>query len=196
MRTLDETDLEILGLLVEDARRPYSDIAECVDVSAPTVSDRIDRLQELGVIESFTVDLDRTTFTDGVEVVIDVDLRVHTDERVVERFVAAEQVEHVFETADGRLVAIATVEPDRIRDLLAEAIDLELIDSYAVSVLTDHRWEPTVASRDLALTCEECSEPVTDDGVVLRFDDELYHFCSSSCRSNFEDRRVGLVESR
>ncbi|MFB6083699.1 MAG: Lrp/AsnC family transcriptional regulator, partial [Halorientalis sp.] len=47
MRGLDETDREILDILLSDGRRPYSDIAEAVDLSPPAVSDRIDRLQEL-----------------------------------------------------------------------------------------------------------------------------------------------------
>jgi DNA-binding Lrp family transcriptional regulator len=47
MRDLDETDLEILQLLLSDARRPYSDIAETVGLSAPAVSDRVSRLREI-----------------------------------------------------------------------------------------------------------------------------------------------------
>ncbi len=39
MRDLDETDLEILQLLMSNARRPYSDIADIVSLSAPAVSD-------------------------------------------------------------------------------------------------------------------------------------------------------------
>ncbi|MFC6725497.1 Lrp/AsnC family transcriptional regulator, partial [Halobium palmae] len=61
MRDLDDTDREILRLLLANARRPYSDIAEHVGLSAPAVSDRVERLQELGVVRGFTLDLDRST---------------------------------------------------------------------------------------------------------------------------------------
>ena len=50
MRDLDETDLEILQLLLSNARRPYSDIADVVGLSPPAVSDRVSRLQETGRI--------------------------------------------------------------------------------------------------------------------------------------------------
>lgn len=195
MRTLDETDLDILRLLVEDARRPYSDIAERVDVSAPTVSDRIDRLAELGVINGFTVDLDRTTFTDGIDVLIDVELRATMDDRLVDRVAAIDAVEHVFTTADARLLAVATVSVDRIRDVLAEGVDLELVDSYRVHLLEERRWQPTIGSAELTLTCDECDNTVTSEGVSLRLDDDLHHFCCTSCRSNFEERYVSLTES-
>ena len=45
MRELDETDVQILSLLAEDARRPYSDIGETVGLSGPAVSDRVTRLR-------------------------------------------------------------------------------------------------------------------------------------------------------
>ena len=40
MRDIDDTDRELLRLLLEDARRPYSELAEAVDLSPPAVSDR------------------------------------------------------------------------------------------------------------------------------------------------------------
>ncbi|MFC6754168.1 Lrp/AsnC family transcriptional regulator, partial [Halorubrum tibetense] len=74
MRTLDETDREILRLLLADARRPFSDIAERVDLSAPAVSDRVDRLREAGVIEGFTLRVDADGLSTGVEALVTLDV--------------------------------------------------------------------------------------------------------------------------
>lgn len=194
MRTLDETDLEILRLLVEDARRPYSEIADRVDVSPPTVSDRIDRLEELGIIERFTVDLDRSKFSDGVSVLLDVDLRANVDDRVTERFAALEPIEHVFRTADARVLATATVREGQVRSLLSNAVDLELVDSYRVHLLEERVWSPDIGDAQLALVCDECSNTVTSEGVSLRLDEQLYHFCCPTCRSSFEERYVTLAD--
>lgn len=195
MRTLDDTDLEILRLLIEDARRPYSEIAETVDVSPPTVSDRIDRLRELGVIERFTVEVDRSTVSGGVEVLADVSLRADADDRVVERCGSLEPVEHVFRTVDGRLFLTATVQPSQIGGLLGNALDPDLVEEYRVHLLEDRRWNPDVGDVDLALVCDECSNSVTSEGSSLRLDDTLYHFCCPTCRSRFEERYVSLAES-
>jgi len=46
MRGFDDTDRELLALLQEDARCPYSELADAVGLLAPAVSDRIERLQE------------------------------------------------------------------------------------------------------------------------------------------------------
>jgi Transcriptional regulators len=67
---LDETDIQILELLVEDARRSYTDIAQVVNLSPPAVSDRIDRLSESGVIRRFTVELDRSQLRAGVPLLV------------------------------------------------------------------------------------------------------------------------------
>jgi DNA-binding Lrp family transcriptional regulator len=48
MREPDETDLEIIELLMSDARQSWNDIAGTVDLSPPAVSDRVARLQEMG----------------------------------------------------------------------------------------------------------------------------------------------------
>jgi Lrp/AsnC family leucine-responsive transcriptional regulator len=55
---LDGTDREILDLLIEDARRRLGDIASRVNLSAPAVKRRIDRLEALGVIRGYTALVD------------------------------------------------------------------------------------------------------------------------------------------
>lgn len=55
---LDETDSALLAALAEDARRPVSELARLVGLSAPSTAERIRRLEAQGVIERFTVQLD------------------------------------------------------------------------------------------------------------------------------------------
>ncbi|MHC3438304.1 AsnC family transcriptional regulator [Natrialbaceae archaeon A-gly3] len=194
MSTLDETDLEILRLLVEDARRPYSDIAERVGRSAPTVSDRIDRLQELGVVKRFTVDLDRSTITDGIEVLLDLELAA-TAAGVSATLANAEWVEHVITTADGRVLAVATARPDQVRGHLTETIDTDCVDSYRVHLIEGRVWSPHVGEAELDLECAECGNAVTSDGFSSEIDGDRYHFCCPVCRSRFEERHAELSES-
>ncbi|HEY5810001.1 MAG TPA: Lrp/AsnC family transcriptional regulator [Povalibacter sp.] len=55
---IDETDQRILEILNADSRISLKDLAQRVDLSSPSVSERLRRLEERGVIRSFTVDLD------------------------------------------------------------------------------------------------------------------------------------------
>ncbi|MBU6997054.1 MAG: Lrp/AsnC family transcriptional regulator [Theionarchaea archaeon] len=74
---MDELDRDILRELREDARISFREIALKTNVSSQTVSDRIQKLMEKGVIKGFTVVIDQNaagypiTFT----VELDVDVR-------------------------------------------------------------------------------------------------------------------------
>lgn len=189
MRELDDTDRNILRLLLEDGRRPYSEIADEVGVSPPTVSDRVERLQALGVIDRFTLDLDRSRFDDGLELVLDVSLDPDVDPDVAERFAAIEEVERVYATADGRLAVIVVAEDPAVQSLLSSAVEMDAVERYEVSLLTETIRTPYVGEGTLDIDCRECGTPVDDDGVAMGHEGERHHFCTDGCRERFEDRR-------
>lgn len=51
---LDETDQQIVNLLIENARMSYSDIGEAVGLSRVAVKARISALEDRGIIEEYT----------------------------------------------------------------------------------------------------------------------------------------------
>ncbi|MCZ0735497.1 Lrp/AsnC family transcriptional regulator [Phreatobacter sp. AB_2022a] len=55
---IDDIDRRIVDILVDDARISLKDLAARVQLSAPSVSDRLRRLEDRGVIRAFTVDID------------------------------------------------------------------------------------------------------------------------------------------
>ena len=52
---LDEVDAQILGALVENARISLADLSRRVGLSSPSVSERVKRLEEAGVIQGYRV---------------------------------------------------------------------------------------------------------------------------------------------
>ncbi|WP_276302314.1 AsnC family transcriptional regulator [Halorussus lipolyticus] len=195
MRELDETDLEILQLLVADARRPYNEIADAVDLSPPTVSDRIERLKDLGVVRRFTVDLDRSLLADGVAVLVDLHVEPGRLSEIREGVEAIEGVEHVFVTADGHVIFHARLRGGAVEPLLADALDTEAVREYDVKLLEDSTWHPEPRGVEFALECDECGNSVTSEGESLRIDGELYQFCCTSCQSQFEEQYEELKEA-
>ena len=202
MRDLDETDLEILSLLAEDARRPFSEIGERVGLSGPAVSDRVTRLEETGVIQGFTVDVDRTKLRAGVPVLVDVELPVggaSSDgaaplDEARECARDADAVEHVFVTAEGDLRVYARVDGRTAREWVAGLFDGIAVDDYAVTLVDEFEWTPAIEGVEFALTCAECSNTVDSEGETARIDDEVYHFCCPSCLSRFRERYQRLEE--
>ncbi|MFB6164792.1 MAG: AsnC family transcriptional regulator [Haloarculaceae archaeon] len=194
MRGLDDTDREILSLLLEDSRRPYSDIADRVDLSPPAVSDRVDRLREIGLLRGFTVDVDRSMLREGVPVLVDVTVEPGRTPAVADALAELDAIEHCFTTADERVVFTATVPDADVRSLLAEAIDLGAVADYEVDLLTDAAWTPSLGDAELAPECAECGNTVTAEGETETLDGTVYQFCCPSCRSRFVDRYEQLAE--
>lgn len=62
---LDATDRRIIAELVEDARRSFATIGAAVNLSAPAVKRRVDRMRADGVLRGFTalVDADALGWT-------------------------------------------------------------------------------------------------------------------------------------
>lgn len=188
MSQLDETDAEILRLLVANARRPYSDIAEVVDLSAPAVRDRIDRLQEVGVIRGFTVDVDRSQLHTGVPVLVDVAVQAEAVDRARSDLMAADGVEHVFVTADAHVMFQANVPDGDVSAFLDAHVDTQHVRNYDVELLTNVDWAPQVAGAEFAVECVECGNTVTAEGETATIDGSRYDFCCGSCQDRFTDR--------
>ena len=55
---LDDLDRRIVEILVDDARISLKELAARVNLSSPSASERLRRLEERGVIRAFTVDVD------------------------------------------------------------------------------------------------------------------------------------------
>jgi Lrp/AsnC family leucine-responsive transcriptional regulator len=194
MPTLDDTDTRILSLLAEDARRPYSDIADEVDLSAPAVSDRITRLQEAGIVRRFTIDIDRSQLRSGVPVLVELSIRPGVLEDVRASIRSAEAVEHVFTTAGNDLVFSAHLEPTAVREEILNITDPSNVNEYAVRLLSESEWAPSVDGTEFALTCAECGNTVTSEGVVTHLDGTAYHFCCPSCEARFTDAYEEIQE--
>ncbi|PSP93965.1 ArsR family transcriptional regulator [Halobacteriales archaeon QS_4_62_28] len=187
MDTLDDTDRKILELLLEDARRPYSDIGDEVDLSGPAVSDRIERLQERGLLRRFTVELDRSMLRDGVSVVVDLTVDPDITQEVATRLTTVDAVEHVLRTVDARIVFTATIPEGDVTALLEEWDLLQYVETFDARILANSEWSPGIGSAELAPTCVECGNTVDEQGTSAVLDGTEYYFCCESCEATFRE---------
>ncbi|MEF8907341.1 MAG: AsnC family transcriptional regulator [Haloarculaceae archaeon] len=190
MRDLDETDLEILQLLLSDARRPYSDIGDVVGLSGPAVSDRVARLQEMGVIERFTLDVDRSQLRGGIPVLITLEAASAAPDlaSLKEPLLESGAVEHVFTTAQADLVVSARVPDNDIAGWLADTLDDGAVEDFEVTLLAGTDWTPELGGTEFALSCAQCGNTVDSEGTATRIDGKLYQFCCPSCEARFAEK--------
>ena len=196
MTELDETDFEILRLLLEDSRRSFRGIADEVNRSPPTVSNRVERLRELGVIRRFTLELDRTLLSGDDETLVVVETRPADAEDVSSRLESTEGVEHVFQTVESRVVAKAVLSPSEIHSLLKTALDEAQILDYRVESVLNSSWQPQLRAGDFDARCSVCGNTVTGEGETVEVGSgDLYHVCCASCAEKISEQYESLAES-
>lgn len=68
---VDEIDRRLVALLQEDAKQTLAEIGAQVNLSPPAVKRRIDRLERLGVIVRFTVEVDQAKLGHGIDAFVE-----------------------------------------------------------------------------------------------------------------------------
>ncbi|WP_122090838.1 AsnC family transcriptional regulator [Halalkalicoccus subterraneus] len=196
MRDLDETDLKILQLLMSNARQPYSNIADVVGLSAPAVSDRVARLQEIGIINRFTLDVDHSQLRKGIPVLLTLEAASNGPGVASIKDVLLDEgaVEHVFTTAEADLVVYARVPDNDVASWLGDTLEDGAITDFGVTLLAGADWSPDLGGTEFALTCAQCGNTVDSEGTATRIDGKLYQFCCPSCESRFGEKYEQLQQ--
>ena len=135
---MDELDREILDVLRRDARTPYTEIAERVGTSEGTVRNRVERMNETGVIERFTV----ATRTGNIKAMIEVgvDVAVDTTE-VADRMAEWDEVDFVWQVSGEEDVVLIVDAADTrgVNELITQARDMDEIVSTKTRLILDER---------------------------------------------------------
>ena len=188
MVEFDDTDTEILRLLMEDARRSYKDIGEEVGLSPPSVSKRVSHLQELGVIQGFTLDIDRSMLTTGDAVLIEIEAKPGKAEPIVDALTGVDSVQYIVQAIDPRITVHAYMADRELKRLFSEILDVQDVEGYEVRKVSNSVWSPQISRADLAIECVECGQPIYDEGVTVTVEEQRYYLCCPSCESMFRDR--------
>jgi Lrp/AsnC family leucine-responsive transcriptional regulator len=130
---LDETDALILAALDSDARLSMSELSRLVGMSAPSVSERVRRLQAAGIITGFTVDVDMRAI--GYQIRAMVRIRplpgkLHLVERLIQErpeFIECDKI-----TGDDPFLARLVVHSIEQMDDVLEALSEHAVTSTAV----------------------------------------------------------------
>lgn len=92
---LDEIDREILRILQEDARTPFSEIARQIDMSSATVHERVNRMEEADVIEGYHARVNPGEVGFGVDAFVGVRVEQGYEQEVVPKLEALDPVREI-----------------------------------------------------------------------------------------------------
>lgn len=135
---MDSLDREILNILRRDARTPYTEIAAAVNTSEGTVRNRVDRLEDTGVIERFTV----STRTGNVKAMVEISVAVDVDTTAVSECMAEwNEVDFVWQVSgeEDMVLVVDAADTRRVNDLITKARGLEEVKSTKTRLILDER---------------------------------------------------------
>ena len=148
MDHLDDTDERILAELAEHARATFAEIGARVNLSAPAVKRRVDRLRERGVIDGFTVRLDPSALGWATEAHVEVYCTGSTSPATMRK--AFERYPEIVaaSTVTGEADAVVQVRAHDVRhlDQVVERINAE---SFVVLTRSSLVLTPLVRRPDL-----------------------------------------------
>lgn len=123
--SLDAIDLAILKLLAVDARMSFRRIARELGMSPPAITDRVARLEELGVIRGYRAEIDRSLLGFPLVVYVGiVSVQGRDQLQVVERLRQTPEVEdvHLVTGPKDLLVRLRLRDTAHLREVLFERI--------------------------------------------------------------------------
>lgn len=71
----DETDVKIISALQKDARLSMRELGKKVHLSAPSVTERVKKLEDEGIISGYTIKINHKKLGFNIECIIEVTLR-------------------------------------------------------------------------------------------------------------------------
>jgi Lrp/AsnC family transcriptional regulator, leucine-responsive regulatory protein len=83
---IDQTDLEIINLLKENARIQWRDIGERVHLTGQAVSNRIQRLEKLGIIKGYSAIIDENLLGKHITAYVTVYMKT-TEHALFQKFI-------------------------------------------------------------------------------------------------------------
>jgi Lrp/AsnC family transcriptional regulator, leucine-responsive regulatory protein len=149
---LDSKDREILALLEADARRSVSEIGRLTGLSAPTVTERIARLKDIGVIRRFATQIDYAKAGLPTGAIIEFKPHMNSDAKAYEFAVSRAEVRDIYVVTGAAMMVLVVrlADNELLNELLKELTKFgETRTSVILSTIDE--WRPVFACESAEL---------------------------------------------
>lgn len=189
---LDETEIKILRELQKDASISNRGLAKKVESSTPTISSKIEKLEDMGIIQGYKLhlDYDRLGLT---KYVLIVDTAPDKLEKVSKE-ISDIDLTYSIEELDGISLKVEIFTRDvkhfdSYLEDLRKKDGINKLDVMRVSEFIDERQEiPIFENADLNIDCYYCNKQIKGEPVKLKMDNKDHYLCCSSCADLYEEK--------
>lgn len=130
---LDDIDREILRVLQEDARTSYTEIADRIDMSSAAVHDRVNQLEDAGIIKWYHPEIDPAALGYTISAIIGLHAEQGQEREALEQLSELPHVQevHLVTGSWDVLIRVYAESVDELRELVAE--DLVQMEGFTGS---------------------------------------------------------------
>ena len=122
---IDDTDKEILGILTNNARTPFLNIAKQLRVSESTIRKRVNNLENKGVIKKYTVLIEPSKIGYGSVAIVGIDVAPEKFLDVSNKLTKFDNVKFVATTTGDHMIMteIWMDKASELRDFISDKIE-------------------------------------------------------------------------
>ncbi|MBU4189386.1 MAG: AsnC family transcriptional regulator [Candidatus Thermoplasmatota archaeon] len=188
---LDQVDVKILQTLQKDGRISFRELGKKLDVATPTISERVKRLENLGIIRGYSVVLDpealgETTFLLTIEV------KPGCLHKVEKKLKEMKEVKEIFVLSVCKLFAKITVLEGENRKVLTELEKILGIVDYDYSIILRAVKEEQRASITegllVNLVCAYCDASIKGEPVKIKIENRIHYVCCKICAKEYREK--------
>lgn len=153
---MDPVDIKILNMLQRDGRKPLSDIAREVGLSAPSVSERLKKMSKEGIIKRYVAILDEKKV--GKDLTAFINVSISNPKHMPDFDQKMREIDDVLEChhVTGQysyLLKVRVKNPSVLEDLISNKVrSIEGVTSTLTNVVLSSIKEETLLSLDGLLT--------------------------------------------
>lgn len=195
---LDKVDIRILNLLQEDARLSFREIARRTEVSTPTVSARVKRFEELGIIQGYHAHL--ATSVLGAQTYHYLITTAPVDMAgTALRLAGSGHINDVNIVGGGRILIRAVIasqhDRSRLHELLTAMPEIRHYDEWeTLEIIKDLPIQPIPVRASMAIPCVYCGRTGFSEPVHDKVGDRHLVFCCTSCQELYRKRHQERLE--
>ena len=109
---LDQIDNMIVNMLRENARLTFSEIGKAAGISRVAAKNRIEQLEENGVIRGYHADLDLRALPNGIRFLLDIEASPEYYTEVIETLAASSMLHEIYGTSGKSHIHVVGVAPN------------------------------------------------------------------------------------
>ncbi|TMI56939.1 AsnC family transcriptional regulator [Candidatus Bathyarchaeota archaeon] len=194
MSELDDVDARILGILVEDGRRSFREVARRAGITTPTVQTRIKRMMDEGLILGVSPIFNPSKFQLGL--VFQLYLRVNPAEieEIARNLEKRLEVRGIYLTTGENNLTIR-INVDSLEELqqFTETLDREFgveqnSSQMIVRIFKDDQAVIVRPGMGVHLKCETCNGPIPTKPFILKVAGNQRFFCCPMCLAKFREK--------